>query len=148
MRVVDIMTPDPWVVVPEDALLVAAQLMRDHDVGMIPVVADLASMQVVGVITDRDITTRHVAAAHHHDSPARDVMTGGDLVRVRPQDEVDVMMRAMKKAAVRRALVTDGDGRLVGIVATADLLRAAYAIGHDWIEAVLEAIAQPTMLQR
>jgi CBS domain-containing protein len=54
----------------------------------------------------------------------------------------------MKRAAVRRALVTDGDGRLVGIVATADLLRAAYAIGHDWIEAVLEAIAQPTMLQR
>jgi predicted transcriptional regulator len=147
MRVADFMTPEPWVVVPNDPLSTVAQLMRDHDVGMIPVVADLTSMQPVGVITDRDITIRYTAAGHQHGS-ARDVMTGGDLVCVRPYDAVDVMMRAMKYGVVRRALVTDDDGRLVGVVATADLLRAAYAVGHDWIESVLEAIAQPTAFQR
>ena len=148
MRVVDVMTPDPRVVLPDDPLLLAAEVMRDLDVGFVPVVNDRAAMKPVGVITDRDLAIRHVAAAHHRDCPARDVMTSGRLVTVRPYDSVETVIRAMKRAAVRRALVTDEKGGLVGVIATADLLRAAHAIGHDWLDALLEAIAQPVLLQR
>lgn len=105
-------------------------------------------MKPVGVITDRDIAIRHVAAAHHRDCPARDLMTAGTLVTVRPRDSVEDVIHAMNCAAVRRALVIDGEGRLIGVVATADLLRAAAAIGHERLEALLEAIVQPTVLQR
>ena len=148
MRVVDVMTPHPRVVGPDEPLLAAAEIMRDLDVGFVPVVEDRTGLKPIGVITDRDIAIRHVAAAHHRDCPARDVMTMDRLVCVRPRDDVEVLIRAMKRAAVRRALVIDDEGRLVGVVATADLLRAAHEIGHDWLDALVEAIAQPAMLQR
>jgi CBS domain-containing protein len=148
MHVVDIMTPEPKVVEPDEPLLEAAELMRELDIGFVPVVESRETMRPVGVITDRDIAIRHVAKAHHRDCPARDVMTGGDLVTVRPNAPVEDAIRGMKRAAVRRALVTDETGRLLGVVATADLLREADAIGHDWLEALVEAIAEPTTLQR
>jgi CBS domain-containing protein len=148
MRVLDVMTPHPRVVEPDEPLLFAALAMRDLDIGFVPVVKDRSSMRPVGVITDRDIAIRHVAAEHTRACPARDAMTRGTLVTVRPSDEIETVIRAMKKASVRRALVTDGDGRLVGIVATADLLRAAREIGYEWLDALLEAIAQPLALQR
>jgi CBS domain-containing protein len=148
MRVVDVMTPNPRVVEPDEPLLFAAEAMRDLDVGFVPVVDSRSTMKPVGVITDRDIAVRHVAAAHHRDCPARDVMTSGRLVTVRPRDSVEDVIHALNCAAVRRALVIDGDGRLVGVVATADLLRAGAAIGHERVESLLESLAQPTVLQR
>jgi CBS domain-containing protein len=75
-------------------------------------------------------------------------MTGGALVTVPPKGPVEDAIRAMKRAAVRRALVTDETGRLLGVVATADLLREADAIGHDWLEALVEALAEPAALHR
>ncbi|MBI2186078.1 MAG: CBS domain-containing protein [Acidobacteria bacterium] len=61
MKVRDIMTPDPEVVTPEEPISRAARIMRDYDVGIVPVVGDSESRNLVGVITDRDIACRHVA---------------------------------------------------------------------------------------
>lgn len=54
MRVVDVMTPLPDVVQQDDPVWRAADVMRDHDVGIVPVVRDHNSMRLIGVITDRD----------------------------------------------------------------------------------------------
>jgi CBS domain-containing protein len=148
MLVTEIMTPAPVVVTGDEPLLHAAELMRDHDVGIVPVVEDRGTMKPIGVITDRDITIRHVAVAHHHDCPATAVMTGGRLDCVQPTDDVQAVLQAMKRDAVHRVLVTDRRGRLIGIVATADLLRHAQEIGRDRIDEVLEALAEPVALPR
>jgi CBS domain-containing protein len=148
MKVVDIMTPNPWCVTPDQPLFAAATLMRDHDVGMIPVIDDLGSRHPVGVITDRDIAVRHVAAAHHHDCPCRDAMTTGPLVTVQPTDDVNEVVRRMGQAGVRRVIVTEPQGRVVGVVATADLFRHADAIGEHSVAGALESISEPTMIER
>lgn len=57
MRATDIMTRDPQFVTPDDSVSRAAQLMRDADVGMIPVVDGASNRWLPGVITDRDIAT-------------------------------------------------------------------------------------------
>jgi CBS domain-containing protein len=148
MKVIDLMTPYPHVVTPDESLLHAAQAMRDHDVGLIPVVQDRKSMKPIGVITDRDITIRHVAAAHHHDCAASAVMTRSKPASVRPTDDAADVIHRMKCEAVHRILVTDENDRLVGIVATADLLRHAEELGRARIENLFEALAQPNALPR
>lgn len=148
MKVVDIMTPNPCCVTPDQPLLAAAMLMRDHDVGMIPVVDDRSSRYPVGVITDRDIAIRHVAAAHHHDCPCGDAMTKTDLATVAPTDDVREVLQRMRQFAVRRVLVTEPRGRLVGVVAAADVLRHADLIGEHAVADALETISEPAMMQR
>ena len=61
MKAHEIMTSKPEVVTPQDSIARAAQIMRDRDVGLVPVVRDASSMMLEGVITDRDLAVRHVA---------------------------------------------------------------------------------------
>ena len=146
MKALDLMTPRPYVVTPGEPLLRAAEIMRDHDVGIVPVVEGRDSMRPVGVVTDRDIVLRHVAAGHHHDCPCRALMTREPLVCVRPGDDADEVMRKMELYKVRRVLVTDARGYLVGIVAQSDLLRAEDALGLERVERVLEQVCEATAL--
>ncbi len=64
MKAQDIMTRNPDVLTPDEPVSRAAQLMRDRNVGIVPVVEDKSSMKLCGVITDRDIAIRHVAEGH------------------------------------------------------------------------------------
>jgi CBS domain-containing protein len=146
MNALELMTPRPHVVTPGDPLTRAARIMRDHDVGAVPVVDGRASMRPVGIITDRDVVLRHVALGHHGDGTCLGTMTPRPLVCVRPHDGVDKVMRAMELHRVRRVLVVDGDGRLVGIVAQADLLRGEGRAGPVRVERVLERSLEPTLL--
>ena len=61
MKASDIMTSNPEVVTPAESVVHAAEIMRDCEIGFVPVVADRESMRLLGVITDRDIAVRHVA---------------------------------------------------------------------------------------
>jgi len=148
VNAVDLMTPLPRVVTPDEPVLHAAAIMRDLDVGAVPVVADRSTMRPCGIITDRDIAVRHVAEAHHHDCPVRDHMTAGPLETVRPGDSAREVARRMGVDKVRRILVTDGDGRLQGIIALADLARC----GDEEVPAlagpVLATVSIPDTLQR
>lgn len=146
MRVVDIMTPNPYCVTTFQPLFVAAALMRDHDIGMVPIVDD--DRRPIGVITDRDIAIRHVASCHHNDCVCRETMTSNSPLTVRPTDDVGVVMRLMRQDAVRRVLVTEPHGRLVGVVATADLLRHADQLGEHEVTAVLRGVSEPVMIER
>ncbi len=148
MEARDLMTPDPKVVSLDEPLSRVAQIMRDHDVGIVPVVDDRTSMHVLGVITDRDIVIRHVASAHHQDCASDRVMTKDHLVIVHPGDDVKAVMDMMKFHKVRRVLVTDGDDRLVGIISQADLARIAGPREPEKVEAVIEKISEPNTLRR
>ena len=141
MKARTLMTPDPVAVTPGDPLLRAATAMRDLYVGMVPVVDGRDTMRPVGVITDRDIVMRHVAAGHAHACTCGHVMSRPPLVAVAPSDTVAEVIRKIVTHRVRRVLVVDG-GRLVGVISAADLLTRE---GH-LVPELVEQISEPGLI--
>jgi CBS domain-containing protein len=142
MKARDLMTAQPFVVTPDEPVSHAAEIMRDRDVGLVPVVDDRRRMSLRGVITDRDIAIRCVAEKHGHDCRVMDHMTVEPLDTVWPDADVHEVMEVMKDDRVRRVLVTEGD-RLVGVIAQADLARLEGPIEPVEVEKVLERISEP-----
>jgi CBS domain-containing protein len=121
MKARDIMSANPRVVTTSDSISRAAEIMREADVGVVPVVEDSSTMRLAGLVTDRDIAVRIVAEGRDRETNVREVMSSG-LKTVRPDDDVDRVTELMKAEQVRRIPVCDGD-RLVGIIAQADVAR-------------------------
>lgn len=123
MQARDIMTPNPSVVTRSDTIARAATLMRDRHVGMLPVIDDLSSRHLVGVLTDRDIVVRGVASESDLGRLVGDVMTSERLaiahVDALPEDIADIM----KRQQLRRMPVLDERERVVGVISMADLSR-------------------------
>jgi CBS domain-containing protein len=120
-RVSEIMTENPEIVTPDATLADAARKMRDLDVGIIPVVESQENRRLRGVITDRDIAIRAVAEGKDVGSTkVQDVMTT-DLEICNKNDSVRDVLQVMQREQVRRVPITDREGRLVGIVAQADV---------------------------
>ncbi|CAN5777835.1 CBS domain-containing protein [soil metagenome] len=125
MNVKEIMTADPACVTRDDSLQEAAKLMLDSDCGCIPVVDGQDSKIPVGMITDRDITTRTVAEGKNPlDLKVADAMTNS-AVTVTENMTVDECCSLMEEKQVRRLAVVDGSGGCCGIVAQADIALAA-----------------------
>jgi CBS domain-containing protein len=117
----DVMTREPVYCVPADPVAHAADLMRSHDVGSLPVIESGDSRKLVGIVTDRDLVVKVVAATRPvHDATVRDAMTA-DPVSCRADDDLDRAVSIMAERRVRRMPVVDADGRLVGIIAQADI---------------------------
>lgn len=125
MRVTDIMTADPACCTERSTLQDVAKLMKDNDCGEIPVVDDLETRRLVGVITDRDIVCRVVA-----EGLALDAVSVGDVMTKNPQsctDDVSVSecREAMEEHQLRRMPILDAQDRVCGIVSQADIARHA-----------------------
>lgn len=121
MKAREVMTEYPQAVTPSDPLSQAAALMRDGDVGFIPVVEDRETRRLVGVITDRDIAVRHVASAHGDDCTIKQHMTADPLVTVSPEAPTTEVHSLMMEHQVRRVAVVDSEGHLLGVIAQADV---------------------------
>lgn len=114
--VADVMTPSPTTVDVTDTLRTVAQTMAEQDIGALVVRAGTAA---VGIVTDRDLVVRGLAAGLATDTPVQQLVTG-QVVTVRDTDPVEAAVEVMREAAVRRVPVLDGD-TLVGIVSIGDL---------------------------
>ena len=114
----DVMTPNPKSVQPSTTVAEAARLMRDEDVGSLPVVQD---GKLTGIVTDRDITIRAVAEGKDPSNTKVGEVASSDLVTLDPQQDLDEALRLMARHQVRRLPVVEEDGRLVGVVAQADV---------------------------
>lgn len=122
MDVRSAMTSNPACCNQQTPLPQVAQMMIDHDCGEIPVV-DAAGMPV-GVVTDRDITTRVVAQGRDPGQCcAADAMTS-PVKTVRADTDIDDARKIMETAQVRRLPVVDEKGRVTGMFAQADLALA------------------------
>ena len=120
-KISEVMTPEPACCEPGDPVRHAADTMRKEDVGAIPVVESRESRRLVGIVTDRDIVMKVVAGGGNLDSATvRDAMTS-DPVACREDEDVSKAVSAMAERQVRRMPVVDGEGRLRGIVAQADV---------------------------
>lgn len=121
MQIKDVMTSQVISIGPEETVSVAARSLSRNNVGSLPVCS--ANGRLRGMLTDRDIVLRSVAANEDAGQQAvRDIMTRR-VVTVSPQDSVDQAARLMAREQVRRLPVVE-QGKLVGMVATKDLLQA------------------------
>jgi CBS domain-containing protein len=147
MKARDIMTADPQVVTPNDTVARAAEIMRDTDVGIVPVVDDVTSRRLRGVITDRDIAIRHVAEHHHDDCRVASHMSQG-VATATPDEDVNTVMARMRTEQVRRIPVVEDGDRLVGIIAQADLATEIGPLDPEKVELTLEQLSQPSSRDR
>lgn len=117
----DVMTKNPVAALPDDTVASVAQLMKDRDIGPVPIVEDKISKKLLGIVTDRDLAIKVVAAGlDPRTTPVKEVMTR-DVVTCHEEDEIEATLAAMSKHQLRRILVVDADGSLVGIIAQADV---------------------------
>ena len=125
MKIREIMTPDAQCIRPDESLVDAALLMRQLDVGVLPV---CDGDELLGVLTDRDIAIRAVADSRHPATTmVREVMSPGTITVFDDQD-VDEAVHIMEQHQIRRAPVINRDNRLVGIVSLGDIAVDASAM--------------------
>jgi CBS domain-containing protein len=117
MKVKDIMSKDIASLKSDDSIERAAQLMKQYDVGSIPV---CSNEKVIGIVTDRDIALRSVASGQDSTKQrVSDIMTS-DLVVGSPDMNVEDAARMMSDSQIRRLPIVERDS-LVGIVALGDI---------------------------
>lgn len=117
MRCRDIMSSTVKTADRSTSLRDAALMMRDGDMGSVPVVE---GGKLVGIVTDRDIVVRSIAEGKDASSPVGEAMTT-EIFSVRPDDFVFEAIRLMGDKQVRRIPVVDESGALAGIIAMADV---------------------------
>ena len=113
----DAMTEDPRSIDPSASVVEAARVMRDEHIGSLPITD---GDTLVGMITDRDITTRVVAEAADLATTSVGDVYSQDLISVEPDRDLEEALRLMARHQVRRLPVVE-NGRLVGMVAQADI---------------------------
>jgi CBS domain-containing protein len=116
----DLMTRGPRTIDTAGSAVDAARMMRDEDVGLIPIVE---SDHLVGTVTDRDIAVRLVAEGKSPEKTRVADIASRELVTIDPDQDVDEALRLMAKHQVRRLPVVEEDGKLVGILAQADIAK-------------------------
>ena len=139
MKVKELMTENPETVSPGTYIADVARLMRDLDVGIVPVVDD---DQLLGVITDRDITIRVTASGLNPFEVTVQDFISPNPVTVSPGDDIKTAHQLMSEHQIRRLLVTDGD-KLVGILSIGDIATKAGTEDATTGE-TLEEISEPT----
>jgi CBS domain-containing protein len=119
--------------------------MKSEDVGAVPIV-DGSSRQLVGMITDRDIVVKALAADRSPEqTTVREVMTT-DLVTCREDEDVSSAVSRMAERKVRRIPVVDRGGSLAGIIAQADVATRVHK--DKTTGELVEAISEPEVSRR
>ena len=134
----EVMTKDPASCSASETVTRVAGLMKQHDVGSVPVVE---SDRLVGIVTDRDIVLKVVADRRNPEqAPVRDAMTPNP-VSCKEDDALEYALRLMKERQVRRMPIVDGGGRLTGIIAQADVATRVHkdAKTGELVEAISES---------
>lgn len=117
MKVRDIMTTSVTSLTPDDTVTRAASIMKEQDIGSIPV---CQGSNVVGIITDRDITLRSVASGvNSSNQSVREVMSSNPVVGS-PDMSIDEASKIMSQQQIRRLPIVENQC-LVGVVALGDL---------------------------
>ena len=121
MRVRDLMSKSVVTIAPEESAALAARLLSRHELGSLPVCA--ADGTLVGIVTDRDIVTRCVAAGEEPGRvPVRDIMSPAPSV-ITPETPISAAARLMAQRQVRRLPVVE-QGHVVGMLSLGDLARS------------------------
>jgi len=142
MKAQDIMSRNPTCVTPDTTLVDAARLMKNENIGVIPVVESESSRRLVGVLTDRDIAIRAVAEGRDGATTSVGHVMTSDVRTSSATDSVNDVMELMGREQVRRIPIVDDRGALVGIVSQADIVLEAK--DDKRAEKTVEQISKPS----
>jgi CBS domain-containing protein len=120
----DAMTSNPCTIDADQTVEYAARMLKQEDVGLAPIVE---GQRLVGTVTDRDIAVRVVAEGKDPKTVKVREIASTDLITIDPQQDLDEALRLMASHQVRRLPVVEEDGRVVGVLAQADVADAAKA---------------------
>jgi CBS domain-containing protein len=137
----DAMTENPRSISASASVVEAARLMREQHIGSLPITDD---EKLVGMITDRDITTGVVAEGADPERTSVGDVSSRDPISVEPGQDLEEAVQLMSRHQVRRLPVVE-NGRLVGIIAQADI-----ALGENEQKTgeLVEAISEPSEEER
>ena len=135
----EIMKTDPECASPVDPIEDAARLMRDANVGFLPVCDE--SRQVLGTLTDRDIAIRAVAESLPPTTPVEDVMSS-EVVACSPKDEIEMALQLMGEYRKSRIMCLDEDGRLAGVISLSDIAQLEQGSASDTLRQVTDREAR------
>jgi CBS domain-containing protein len=137
-KIAEVMTQRPRAVTVQTSVREAAQLMKDEDVGSLPVVEDGA--RLVGIVTDRDVAVRVVGGGLDPDTAVVGDVASTDVLALTPDHDLDEALKLMAREQVRRVPIVVRENELVGMLAQADVARSEKekATGE-----VVEAISRP-----
>jgi CBS domain-containing protein len=138
MNVREVMTADVYTVSADTSIFDIAELMRDEDIGVVPVVEN---DKLVGLVTDRDIVVRALADSRDPSQATARTVMSPNLVFCFEDQSVEEVLQTMGEQQVRRMPVVDRDRNLVGVVSIGDLSAAA---PPDRAGESLSQISQPT----
>ena len=116
----DIMTKDPFCCEPKDSAQRTAQLMKERNVGAIPI-CESHGTKLLGIVTDRDLAVRVVAEGRDPRSTTVDTVMTRRVFSCRPEDDLDKALKLMEQHQVRRIPVMDQQSRIVGIITQGDI---------------------------
>ena len=136
----ELMTPSPSCCETQHTIVEAAEMMQREDVGLVPVVED-GSTKLIGVLTDRDIVLKVVAAGRDPRGTAVSEVMTTDPISCQQHDPVEAVLKVMAARQVRRIPIVDKDGSIVGIVAQADI--ATRLSSPKETGEVVQAISEP-----
>jgi len=122
MKISEIMTKEPKYIGLDQSLQEAAQLLRDLDVGMIPV-GD--GVKLKGMLTDRDIAVRVVAEGLDPKTVRIPEVMTPEVIYTYEDEDVEEAARIMEEKQIRRLIILNRDKDMVGILAVADLANRA-----------------------
>ena len=125
MKCKDVMLSYVYKCLETDTAGKCARIMRDEKIGFVPIVDK--DDKLVGVITDRDLVVRLLAYSQSSLTSVGKVMTVGELVTCRPDEDLRALEARMSKLKKSRALVTDAEGKCVGVVSLSDIAQTEEA---------------------
>jgi CBS domain-containing protein len=136
MKVRDVMSQNPTCCLPGDSAQSVAKIMRDRNVGAVPVIADQQTRQLIGMITDRDFCCSIVADGLDPKKTTIEKFISANPIACRDGENIEKCERLMQDHQVRRVPVVDSNGSVIGIVSQADLAL------HDKPERVSRTVAE------
>jgi len=120
----DAMTSSPCTIDAEKPVAYGAKMMKQENVGIAPIVE---GDRLIGTLTDRDIAVRVVAEGKSPETTRVREVASAAPVTVDPEQDLDEALRLMATHQVRRLPVVEEDGRVVGVLAQADVAEEAKA---------------------
>lgn len=137
MKVREVMTENVQSIQNTDSVRQAAEVMKRLNVGAVPV---LRGNDTVGILTDRDIVIRSVAVGRDPETTRVGEVMTGDVLSCREDQDIEEAVRIMEENQVRRLVVRDAQGRVIGIVSLGDL---SMEIGEGKTGEMLRRISEP-----
>ncbi len=143
MRIAEIMTQDPEVITSNFVLKDAALMMRELDVGMLPIGKD---DRLVGMLTDRDITIRATAEGRDPTkTQVHEVMTQ-EVVYCFEDQEVSEAAKLMQERQIRRLPILNREKGLIGIVSLGDV--AVHSGEKNVVAETIKEVSEPAAPHR